>query len=288
MEDKMKKVWKVVISIVCILCSSYFAIFVHSQMPSPGAPLNVDDFNSLAIKLLGFPLVASAYFVILYSHILLVIILYGRKSGLNNLEIGLRYGSVFGLIYMAAMQEVVVESSPFSSWGSDYVAYQLFMGLGDAIPVLVLSIVISFIMLPLKKAETQKEKFNTRRDITAIIAIAVTFFIERMAGYLIGYIDNDLEKFTVPVTVWTAVFGVVLGIVYILIRPIYSAKANRSNNFHIAVITIGLNWMIFNSFIGMIMAGTIGKTILRSGIDTIILFITISLHNKYFSSKHID
>lgn len=47
------------------------------------------------------------------------------------------------------------------------------------------------------------------------------FFIERVVGYYVGYIDNEFQEYPIPVLIWTLVFGMVMGGIYVLLSPIY-------------------------------------------------------------------
>lgn len=278
---KERNVKNIMISILSIFGAAFVAVLVHAFMPSPGATINTDDFNSLLVRNFGFPIVASSYFIFLYLHILIVLIYFGLKSNMDAKKIGLRFGTAFALIYFMGMQEVIVESSPFSSWGFDFVAYEFFLGLGDAIPAFILCIVITtFIFSNKKNKISYKSQFN-KYELLSIVVIAFAFFCERTIGYLVGYIDSDIKKFPLPVLIWTTIFGIVYGIAFILLQPIYN---NNKNAFifslNISVITLGINWMIFNSFIGMIFAGTILQVLLRSGIDVAVIFIATILLNK--------
>lgn len=258
------------------------AILVHAFIPSPGAALNSDDFNSLLVKTFGFPVVASSYFILLYLHIVIILLYFGSKTNINTKKIGLRFGTAFALIYFMGMQEVVVEASPFTSWGFDFVMYQFFMGLGDAIPVFILCIVITVSILKKKENKiTCKVQFCKYR-LLHVVTIAFAFFLERTIGYIVGYIDSDIEHYPIPVLIWTALFGLVYGIAFILLYPIYFNKKNTFiSSLNSSVFTLGINWIIFNSFIGMIYTDTILQAILRSGVDVIVIFIVIIFLNKY-------
>lgn len=264
----------IIISVLCILGATIFAILVHALMPSPGAKMNVDDFNSFLIRKFGFPAVASSYFIFLYLHISIVLGYFGSKSNMDTKKVGIRFGAAFALIYFIGMQEVFVEASPFSKWGFDFVMYQFFMGLGDAIPAFILCMVISVFVFGKKKINISfKTSFN-KYKLLSILIIAFAFFCERTIGYIIGYIDSDIERFPIPVLVWTIIFGIAYGIAFILLHPVYyNKKSTFISSLNITVFTLGINWMIFNSFMGMILAGTILQTLLRSGIDVVVIFI---------------
>ena len=164
---------------------------------------------------------------------LIIIKCFMPKSNLSRIKTGLRFGIAFGLMYMAGMQEVVVASSPFETYGWGFVAYQFFMGLGDAIPVIILCLLVTCIDKNNPPGEMLKVKHNTKANIVIVSIIAIAFVVERIIGYLVGYVDSDIDKFPVPVVVWTVVFGVVLGGMYLIIRPIYNNKNNTKRTMQI-------------------------------------------------------
>lgn len=261
------------------------AILVHALMPSPGATMNTEDFDSLLVKTFGFPVVASSYFIILYLHICIVVRYFGARSSLEPKKIGLRFGAAFALIYFMGMQEVVVEGSPFSSWGADFVMYQLFMGLGDAVPALLLCAIIAVFILEKKQGENKQPLRRMKHNVLIIGAIAAAFFTSRMLGYMIGYIGSDMKRYPIPVMLWTIIFGLVLGISYILLRPIYDHETSVSD-WNITVMTLGINWIIFNSFIGMILAGTMIQMLIRSGVDVAAVYlVTLFLEKRVRVNK---
>ena len=271
---KMGNVKRNIINIVAVLGSSIIAILVHALMPSPGAAVNVSDFDSVLVKQFGFPIVASAYFVVLYVHILLIIKYFVPKSTLSNKEIGIRYGSAFGLMYLVGMQEVVVSASPFDTYGFGFVIYQFFIGLGDAIPVLILCLIVTSINKRRLVSEKEPIKHKIRADIIIVAVVAIVFFVQRTIGYLVGYIESEIQEYPVPVLVWTIIFGVVLGVMYLIIRPIYNDKNNTKKIIQIVILTIGVNWIWFNCFIGLILDGMFLKMLSRSLID--VVFVTFS------------
>lgn len=269
----MKNIKRNCSHIIYVLGASIIAILVHALLPSPGGTVDVTKFNSTLVEYLGFPFVASTYFVILYIHILMVIRYFAPRATLSKKEIGIRYGLAFGLLYLVGMQEVVVSSSPLETYGLDFVSFQFFMGLGDAIPVLILCLLVS--CFDMKQLADKKQSFNytIKEKVVVLSVITILFFLERVVGYVAGYVDSDIMKYPVPVLVWTLIFGFVLGCMYLLIRPIYTNTNDTKKIIQIMVLSVGINWIWFNCFIGLIIKGTFIKMLLRSGLD--VLFITI-------------
>jgi len=134
----------VAINAVVITLAAAFAIAMHAALPAPVEGL---AFDSSLVQLLGFPAVAVSYFLLLFTHCALVVQYFGRRSNRPRLEIGLRFGLAFALLYLFGMQEVVVDASPFATWGRDFVVYQFFMGVGDAVPVFALCAIVAYTAL---------------------------------------------------------------------------------------------------------------------------------------------
>lgn len=269
----------ILIDIVVILLAAIIAIVVHALMP---ADTNVEDFDGVLVKALTFPVVASLYFVLLFTHCAITISYFGKRSTLSGLNIGLRFGIAYAIIYLVAMQEVIISSSPFSSWGADFVVYQLLIGLSDAIPASLLSVVIGYFTL--KKNDVSTPKSKLINNILAVCLISAVFIAARAIGYHTGIVASDVASYPVQTYIWTAAFGIGFGIIFILLRPIFINK--KFSSVKLSLIAIGLNWIIFNSFIGLIFKGLIWQMLLRSLWDILPFFAITILLNKLY--KKID
>lgn len=262
----------VLLNITVIVLMSALAIIAHAVLPAPVDDL---DFDSVLVQFFGFPFVAVSYFLLLFTHCALVLHFYGRHANCSRLEVGIRFGAAFALLYLVAMQEVVVEATPFSTWGYDYVSYQFFMGLGDALPVFFLCLIIAYFSLHQEGSTTPKYSLDRERKILIITSVAVTFLGQRSIGYHTGLIESNVAVFPLPTYLWTLLFGLTLGYICCLLFPVFAVTEKISLlSLRLAVITIGMNWIIFNSFIGLIFSGAMPQMLLRSIIDTAVLFLT--------------
>ncbi len=283
-EKGVIKKQSVLISILLIIFASTTAIVVHANMPGS---VNIEDFDSIFVKIFGFPVVVVTYFVLLYIHIVIALHYFGKRSNLTKIQIGLRFGFVFASIYLIGMQEVVVESSPYSKWGLDFLTYELVMGLGDAIPALLLCIVSAYFLLNKRNVSSCLNKFSIPKSIIAVVLFAIAFVIQRAIGYETGIIISNYHSFPIPCYAWTVLFGIVLGTCYTAMYPVFYCELNHKNvEFKIVVLTIGINWVIFNSFIGLIFDGALLQTFLRSGMDTLVFYITALIVSKFIFKQH--
>jgi len=262
----------VLLNIAVIVLMTAFAIIAHAILPAPVDDL---DFDSALVQIFGFPFVAVSYFLVLFTHCALVLHFYGRHANCSRLEVGFRFGAAFALLYLVAMQEVLVEATPFGTWGYEYVRYQFFMGLGDALPVLFLCLIIAYFSLNQDRSAAEQYSLGRARKIIITITVAATFLGQRAIGYQTGVVDSNVTVFPLPTYLWTLLFGLTLGYICCILYPIYAAVAKDSLlPVRLTVVTIGLNWIFFNSFIGLIFSGAMPQMLLRSGIDIAVLFIT--------------
>lgn len=111
--------------------------------------------------------------------------------------------------------------------------------------------------------------------------ISMSFFIERMVGYYVGYIDNEFQKYPIPVLIWTLVFGMVMGGIYVFLSPIYEDIKGNTKNIQLLVWSVGLNWVWFNCFMGLILKGLFLKMFLRGGLDIVVITIACMV-TRYF------
>lgn len=271
----------IITNIMAILIASLLAIFSKLLLPSA---LNTEDFNSVFVKLLGFQIVASLYFIAIYTHSAIVVQFFGKNVEISSMQIGIRFGICFGLILLLGMQEVVVNASPFSEWGFDYVRYQFFMGIGEAIVVLVLCLFIAKYTIEDEKHDNYVKEYRTYNSVLMVGLIALTFTLERIIAYETGIISSDIAASPIPCYGWTILFGITLGCCYVILLPIFCEDKNSvSQSFKLVVITIGLSWIIFNSFIGWIIDGAMIQVLIRSGLDVVVFFITVLIGSRYIS-----
>lgn len=280
MKEKVLSINKIVmIDMFAIIFTVAFAIIVHAVVP---AGVNTEKFDSVFVKLLGFPVVSVSYFVLLFIHCVVTMQYFGRKSNIPKLKIGFRFGLAFAILYFFGMQEVVVEVSPFREWGVAFVNYQFFIGVSDAIPVLLLCGAVAYFTFENAKTYISVKTLNKAEKIKTVTLITIAFLTERAIGYETGIITSSCNTYPIPCYIWTMIFGIVLGCSYVVLYPVFAKEQNKLlQSVKLVVVTIGVNWIIFNSFIGLILSSFMPQALLRSGIDVTIFFLTSIIMNNY-------
>ncbi|MBU3218260.1 hypothetical protein LL033_26070 (plasmid) [Clostridium estertheticum] len=106
--------------------------------------------------------------------------------------------------------------------------------------------------------------------------------MERTIVYESGLITSDSATYPVPCYVWTGLFGILMGYIYVFLYPllVFEKKQGGIGILLRFIATIGGNWMIFNSFVGLIMKGDMPQMLLRSGLDVVVLFLASAVANK--------
>lgn len=288
-----------------VIAACFLAIASKIILPSS---VNEQNFDSFLVLKFGFPIVATLYFIMIYSHNAFITKFFAAKSELSNTQCGVRFGICFGLIYLMGMQEVVVESSPFSEWGIQFVVYQFAMGIGEALMAFLLCFCTDKFIVSPKTPATNKTSLSTKNKITYTLTIAVVFFLERTVLYNAGIISSNIKTFPIPTYIWTFIFGITLGFCFCLIYPIFSKNKNQQTSPHIAeaqktdhkttrtnqtflclkicVLSIGLCWLGFNLFIALIFKDSILDIITRWSFDIVFLFLVCWLNCKLFQKQH--
>lgn len=256
---------KVFLCTLFIVLATLIAIISHALLP---AEVDVADFDSGLVKAIGFPAVATLYFLLLYTHCAVVMVRFSRRTELPKIKMGLSFGLSFGLLYFVGMQEL----QPNHIWDWAFVRYEFFMGLGDMIPVLLLCLAIAIFVIP--SGEIRQPPVRPSFLIT--IVVTVVFFAVRCVGYFTKAIESPISEYPIQVIIWTIIFGITLGTSCRLLWPLFHEK----KRLHLFLTTIGINWIIFNCFIALIYDGAWVQMLLRSGLDVIGLLISMCILNR--------
>lgn len=268
----------IVINIVTVITCTMLAIIIHAILP---AAVDATKFDSILVKWFGFPAIAIFYFIVLFTQCAIVVGYIGRRTNLSKLQVGIRFGISFAMMYLIGMQEVVIGGSPFSTWGVEFVKYQFIMGVGDGIPAMLLCLGIAFFTLSNDKRSNQIEKLDIAKKIKAILIIAIGILIGRIIGYESGLITNYTSLYPIQCYLWTGLFGLVMGCIYVILYPLLEFEKKQYSISLMFVSTIGANWIIFNCFMGLITKGIMPQMFFRSGADVIMLFVSAFIIDKY-------
>lgn len=72
-----------------------------------------------------------------------------------------------------------------------------------------------------------------------------------------------------------------MGYIYVILYPLLAFEKRQRGIPLRLTATIGVNWMIFNSLIGLLMKGAMPQMLLSSGIDAAVLFLASTVVGRY-------
>ncbi len=255
---------KYVLSFVAVLACAALAIVAHAVLP---AQVDEDLLDGFLVQEVGFVAVAVSYFILLYAHCAVVVNANRANLRQGKTRSGLFLGSAFALLYMVGMQEVMLEANAFETWGLDFVAYQTVLGLGDAVPAIILCVTVSVLL-----GEARHEDRPVHRDALPIVLLfTLVVGTSRLLLSYGGVIDSHVLEYPVPVVAWGFALGCAMGIGYVLVRRACSRAGA------VMIYGLGLNWVIFNMFIGLVKSGTMADALTRSILDVVVVAAAMGL-----------
>ena len=97
-----------------------------------------------------------------------------------KIQIGILFGIAYAMIYLLGMQEIIVDYSPFSTWGLDFIKYQFLIGIGDGIPAFLLCLIISYFTLRNNRQNKAIPTLGLKKSIGVIAILAVAILVEEL------------------------------------------------------------------------------------------------------------
>lgn len=260
-----------VMALTVVVCAAV-AIAVHAALPA-----KVDEalLDGVLVLRFGFPAVAVAYFLVLFAQCSVTVAVSWPAARPHPVRHGLALGLAFAALYVIGMQEIMVDKSPFPAWGWDFVLHQSIIGLGDSIPVILLCAVTGALL----SHGHAPDAVRRRGRLAAILAITLTVGSVRWGASALGIIQSGLAEYPAAVVAW----GYLLGLGFAMACAMLTG-GNRAVNV-VAICGVGLNWVLFNSFIGVVFSGMMADALLRSAIDVAALGLVLLLLDRAGGSR---
>jgi hypothetical protein len=229
---KGKKIKTVVIVFSCVLLDIVLHVVTSSYSTMPENP----DFSSVA-SILGTEITAFLWALIAFS---VAAFAYGNIRNQipgKGVTKGLRYGTAIALLWMLAMFEGV------PLFGHPIVT-EFVVGLSDAIPVFVLSVLLS--KLQTEKAEGDvSAAFNLRQKMKATSIFAGIFLTGRYIFYFSGVIQSGNQTRPLQTFIWTLLMGFSIGAAFVLLDNNRNGSSLKHRVVRFGFLIFGLNWRDF-------------------------------------------
>lgn len=263
-EMGMKKTQKIKI-IAIVLASVLLDIVLHIVTTSYSTiPENAN--YSLVASILGTEITASLWALFAFSSVAFVYLNIRNEIPGTGVKKGFRYGTAIALVWLFAMIEGV------SLFGNRF-TNEFIVGLSDAIPVFMLSILLS--RLQIEKAGSDRlVTFNFRKKIKVVSIFAGIFLVGRYIAYFSGVIQSGNQTRPLETFICTLLVGISVGIAFVLLGKDSNGKSLKHRALKFGLLIFGFNWAVFLIFMPLLFSGYITDAFLRTIIDTTLVTIS--------------
>ena len=246
-----------------VLGSVVMDILLHI-LTTPFSTMPENPDLSQAASILGIEVTAILWALLAFSCAAFVFFRIRKEIPGEGFLKGLRYGMAISLLWQFAMLEGV-------SLFGNAIINEFVVGLSDAIPVLVMSILLS--MLPITTEKSLPNVSSTgKQKIVTILIFAGVFLAGRYAFYLTGVLRSGYLLRTLQTLLWTLLMGAVIGIAFLLVLQ-RNSRSLRLEAARFGCMIFGINWAIFLVFMPLLFSGYLADAFLRIIIDTILITI---------------
>jgi hypothetical protein len=269
--EKKKLVKIVPIILICVLIDIALHLVTSEYSTMPKNP----NYSKL-VDLLGTEITVTIWSLLAFSTAAYVFFRAQNSIPGVGLKKGLRYGSAIALLWLFAMMEGV------SLFGNSIIN-EFMVGLSDAIPVLVMSILLS--LLEAKKEDNPELKpLTLSQKIMAVCVFSLIFLCGRYMAYFTQVIKSGYQTSPSYTFLWTLLMGACIGKVCILVGNAGNTLSLERRTVKFGVLIFGVNWAAFLIFMPLLFSGYLIDVLIRIFLD--ILIATIGYYLTY--SMRID
>jgi hypothetical protein len=254
-----------IIKVVAIVLVGVVLDILLHVVTSPYSTIPENPAFSFVAGILGTEITASLWALFAFSGVTFVFFRIRNEIPGEGVKKGLRYGSAIAILWMFAMLEGV------SLFGNSLIK-EFVVGLSDAIPVFVMSVLLS--LLKTNKAESDPSAaFTLKQKIKAVSFFAGIFLIGRYVAYFSGVIRSGIQTRPLPTLIWTILMGLVIGVAFVILGNNGINRSIKHRAVKFGVLIFGMNWAVFLLFMPFLFSGYIADASLRIVIDITLAMI---------------
>jgi len=209
-------------------------------------PLRSSSTFELPLSILSqkIGMIPTAAIVVTLSYTVIASVLIIIQEGLssNKLERMILCSLPYSLIWFMAVLESV------SSLGKPFLP-ELFIGLSDIVPILIMGIMVSFWV---SKGTTKQQGIFHRPKVISIFIIAFTYFVGRYFLYTFIHINSGYFSQTNATFLWTLAMGLAIGLAYYMLYGGLKGSSPFSRGIWFGCIVFSLYWTLNNFFMPIV------------------------------------
>jgi hypothetical protein len=254
-----------IIKVVAIVLVGVVLDVILHVVTSPFSTIPENPAFSFVAGILGTEITASLWALFAFSGVAFVFLRIRNEIPGEGIKKGLRFGSAIALLWLFAMLEGV------SLFGNPLIK-EFVVGLSDAIPVFMMSILLS--LLQTDKVEVHPTTaFTLSQKIKTMSAFSGIFLIGRYIAYFSGVIRSGIQTRPLLTLIWTILMGFFIGVAFVLLGNNRIEQSIKHRVVKFGLLIFGLNWAAFLLFMPLLFSGYIADALLRIVIDVILAMI---------------
>ena len=189
-------------------------------------------------------MIPTAAIVVTLSYTVIASVLVIIQEGLpnNKFERMILCSLPYSLIWFMAVLESV------SSLGKPFLP-ELFIGLSDIVPILIMGIMVSFWV---SKDTTRQQVIFHRPKVISIFIIAFTYFVGRYFLYTFIHINSGYFSQMNATFLWTLAMGLAIGLAYYMLYGGLKGSKPFSRGVWFGCTAFGLYWTLNNFFMPIV------------------------------------
>ncbi len=277
---KGHKIKVVAIVLTCVLLDIILHVVTSSYSTMPENP----DYSFVA-NILGAEITASLWALFAFSGVAFVYWHIRNEIPGEGVKKGLRYGTAIALLWIFAMLEGV------SLFGNP-IMKEFFVGLSDAIPVFVLSVLLSMLQAEKVEGNHHLAAFNHKQKMKAVSIFTGIFLTGRYIAYFSGVIQSGNQTRPLQTFIWTLLMGISIGAAFVLLGNTRCEQPLKHRAVKFGFFIFGLNWAVFLVFMPLLFTGYLADALLRIIIDTtlatIASYLTIIPRSKFLRKTDVN
>lgn len=264
-----------------VLSSIILAMALHIMASNYSTTPKVANW-SFFVNVLGLQLTLVVWYFIAFGSIAFIFYMFedklpGVKSGK-----GLRYGISIGILWLWGMLEGV-------SLSGNPLINEFFTGICDAIPILLMGLLLGIFTTKTNNIETTKKPFSLKTIFLPVFIFSTIFLVGRYLFYCTNIMKSGYRLSPYFTFVWTFLMGTCIGITYLLLGQATKSSSLIISAIKFGIIIFGVNWLVFVIFIPFIFKGTLVDSIVRITVDTLLVslsyYISESLEKRLVRKK---
>jgi hypothetical protein len=214
------------------------------------------------------PVAFSVYGLILYSMLAALFLLVSPRI----MGTGMVKGLKFALSLCAIWSIYLFEPLPHAkSILLDSVAYVL----ADGVALLIMG-ALSGLLLGQGKDEAiaeEKRKLPLTKVVPSVVAVAAVFVCGRLLQYVACHIYSSFDTRPLETIIWDVATGLVAAVVMLWWSGRIRKMGRIQSTLVLGCLMFGVNLLLFNFLMPLVLAVDIGDLIVRTGVDTLAVTI---------------